>query len=245
MSKADTLPRFVVIQYTFSEHQEILRTKLNERRSVPPLAYACQEGEIGTWQGIQIACYSGPAKETSLVPILEQSAVEYVFSLGLAGALSKDLRRGDLVLPIASVRGDGLTDYWADPKMPAVADTSTVLALNDSARRLGASVTHGIFYTTSTLYRETTFVNKWAELGVIGVEMELAQHFLLSHLHAKKAAGLYVISDSPLLGDEIWRSGIRLDEVLSNAYACLVDIVLDAICLLSAKGTQNPRCTNG
>ena len=233
MVRADRLPQYVVIQHTFSEHREILMRKLDERHSVPPLAYACQEGEIGTWQGLQIACYSGPARETTLVPILEQSTVEYVFSLGLAGALSKRLQRGDLVLPIASVRGDGLTDYWADSKMPAVADTSALLALNESAHRLGASLANGIFYTTSTLYRETTFVNKWAELGVVGVEMELAQHFLLSHLHGKKAAGLYVISDSPLEGDEIWRTGISLDGILSKSYEYAVDIVLAAIQLLS------------
>ncbi len=40
------------------------------------------------------------------------------------------------------------------------------------------------------------FVKKWEELGVMGVEMELGQHLLLSHLHVKKAMGLYVISDS-------------------------------------------------
>lgn len=188
---------------------------------------------MGTWQGIQIACYSGPVSETTLVPIMGQSAVEYVFSLGLAGSLSKDLHKGDLVSPTASVRGDGLTDYWADARLPAVAEASALLAVNESARRLGIRITNGVFYTTPTLYQETTFVKKWAELGVVGIQMEIAQHFLLSHLHGKKAAGLYVISDSPLEGDEIWRTGIPLDHVLLDAYEQVVDIVLGAIQLLS------------
>lgn len=227
------LPRYVIVQHTYPEHREILLQRLSERRSVPPLSPLCQGGEAGAWQGIQIACYSGPATETTLVPILE-SAVEYVFSLGLAGSMSKDLRRGDLVSPTASVRGDGLTDYWADPKLPAVADADALVALNESARRLGIRIANGIFYTTPTLYREMTFLIKWAELGVVAVQIEMAQHLVLSHLYGKRAAGLYVISDLPLAGDEFWRTGILLDQALLDSYERAVDTMLGAVQLLAS-----------
>jgi len=229
MAKTRIVPRYVVIQHTFAEHQEILLQRLADRQALEPLAPFCQDGEVGTWRGIRIACYSGPARETTLVPILEQEGVEYVFSLGLAGALSRTLRRGDLASPTASVRGDGLTDYWADPQMPAVADATALIAINESARRLGITLTNGVFYTTPTLHREPQILEKWAEFGLVGIQMELAQHLLLCHLHGKKAAGVYVISDLPLEGEHIWRTGIELDEVLSDAYARAVDVVLGAI----------------
>jgi purine-nucleoside phosphorylase len=115
-----------------------------------------------------------------------------------------------------------------------VADAAALAALMDSAHRLGVDLGGGVFCTTSTLYREGSFIEKWASLGVVGIEMEAAPHYLLSHLHGKRAAGLYAISDSPLQGDEIWRTGVALDGVLLAAYTRLVDVLLGAIQALSS-----------
>jgi uridine phosphorylase len=206
---------------------------LSNLRSVPPLAPFSPEGEIGTWHDIEIAFYSGLANETSIVPVLEHDTVEYIFALGLAGSLSEDIRPGDLVAPVASVRGDGLTDYWADVKMPAVANVNVLFAIHEAARQLGIRISSGIFYTTTTMYREMDFIKKWAELGVIEIQMEIAQHFILSHIYRKKSAGVYVISDLPLEGDQIWRKGLPMDQKLLNSYEHSVDILLKAIQLLS------------
>ncbi|HIJ65976.1 MAG TPA: hypothetical protein HPP77_08480 [Candidatus Hydrogenedentes bacterium] len=47
MSKTHVLPRFVIIQHTFTEHRDLLREKLAGLQNVPALAPFCQEGEIG------------------------------------------------------------------------------------------------------------------------------------------------------------------------------------------------------
>lgn len=235
MGKTGRLPRFAIFQHTVSQHREALHRRLSELRAISPLAPFSRQGEMGTWQGIPIACFAGGNEETGLVPILEQSTVEYVFVLGLAGSLSPVLGKGDLVSPIASVRGDGLTDYWADARLPAVADATALLAVNQSARRLGFRVANGVFYTTSTMYREMDFAGKWAELGVVGIQMELAQYFVLSYLHRKRAAGVYVISDLPLEGDRIWRTGFSADQGLLDAYERSVDVLLGAIQLLAGE----------
>ena len=105
MSDPIALPRFVVFLHTVSQHQEALRQRLIEQHRIPSLAPFAPEGEIGTWQGIEIALYPGSFRETSLVPVLEHNEVEFIFSIGLVGSLSDDLRPGDLVTPSASVRG--------------------------------------------------------------------------------------------------------------------------------------------
>jgi uridine phosphorylase len=233
MNRVDILPRFVILQHTLQEHREALRNRLSERRTIPALTPLAWVGEIGTWQGIEIACFAGGEPERAIVPVLEQSSVEYVLCLGLAGSLSTALRRGDLVAPVASVRGDGVTDYWADVKMPAVADVGALSALNKSARQLGMSISNGILYSSATWYREPDFIEQWAELGVVGIQMELAQYYLLSYLYGKKAAGLYVISDTPLTGEEVWRTGFRRDQVILDTCERSIDILLGAIESLS------------
>ena len=229
MSNPIALPRFVIFLHTVAEHQQALRRRLSEQRKIPSLAPFAPEGEAAIWQDIEIALYAGSFRETTLVPILEQSAVEYIFSLGLVGSLSDDLRPGDLCIPIASVRGDGLTGYWADAGLPALANPAALLAVHHAAERSGIKIASGIFYTTPTMYREMDFLSKWVEQGVIGVEMEIAQHFVLAHLYRKKAAGIYVVSDCPLKGDQIWHTGVSLTPELATAYERSVDVLLGAI----------------
>ena len=236
MTQRGLLPRFVIYQHAQWKHQEIVREKLGNRQDLPTLAPFKITGEIGTWHDIPVACIDGDPKETRLIPILEQNSVEYVFSIGFAGSLSRNLQRGNLVSPTASVRGDGLTDSWADLKMPAVAETGALLAINESARLAGIQISNGIFFTTQSVYREMEIIESWAKLGIVAIQMEIAQYLLLPHLYGKKATGLYVISDLPIQGEEIWRTGLQMDDVLISAYHKSADIVLGAIRLLSGRG---------
>jgi len=57
--------------------------------------------------------------------------------------------------------------------------------------------------------------------------------FILAHLYRKKAAGIYVVSDSPLKGDQVWRTGVPQTPELSTAYERSVDFLLGAIQLLA------------
>jgi uridine phosphorylase len=146
--------------------------------------------------------------------------------LGLAGSLSAELHLGDMIAPVASVRGDGLTDYWADPKLPAVAHMSPLSALNQAARQRDLPISNGIFFTSATWYKEPEFIGKWSELGVVGIQMELAQYYLLAYLHRKKVAGLYVISDLPLEGEAVWETGFRQDNAILEGCYRSVDVLL-------------------
>lgn len=186
MTKKDNLPRYVILQHSLPEHRTALYNKLQNHRTIPALTPLSWPGEIGTWQGIEIACFSGGEPERVIMPVLQQDRVEYIFCLGLAGSLTPNLHLGDLVVPSASVRGDGLTDYWADPKLPAVANLTALSALNTASIHLGISLANGIFFTSATWYKEPDFIEAWAKLGVMGIQMELAQYYLLAHLFGKK-----------------------------------------------------------
>ena len=234
MDATVTLPRFVVLLHTLQEQREALQDKLDERRTIPAPAPLAREGEIGVWRGIEIACFASGEPERVVVPVLEQSTVEYVLCLGLAGSLTADLRPGDLVVPVASVRGDGVSDYWADPRMPAVADVGALSALNASAGRLGVSLSNGMLYSTATWYRQSDFIGQWADLGLVGIQKEIALYYLLSYLYGKKAAGLYVISDVPIEGEAVWRTGFRRDEAILAGCERAVEILIGAVESLSA-----------
>lgn len=233
MTKKDCLPRFVILQHSLPEHRNALHNKLRNRHTIPPLNPLSRQAEIGTWHDIEIACFSGGEPERVIMPVLKQQRVEFIFCLGLAGSLSPTLQLGNLIAPSASVRGDGLTDYWANPKLPAVANMKSLFALNTASHQLGIPLANGMLFTSATWYKEPDFIEEWSKLGVKGIQMELAQYYLLAHLHGKKAAGIYVISDLPLEGEAIWQTGFRTDAAILNGCEQATAIVLKAIELLA------------
>ena len=237
MKQPEPLPRFVILQHTLPAHREALRQKLSQRRELPALNPLAWSGEIGRWQGIDIACFAGGEPERVIVPILEQRQVEYIFCVGLAGSLSPELHLGELAAPIASVRGDGLTDYWADPKLPAVAHMAALSAINQAAQQAGIAFNNGLFYTSASWYKEPEFIEQWSKLGVVGIQMELAQYYLLGHLYGKKVAGLYVISDLPLTGEAVWQTGFRQDPLILEGCLRSVEVLLQAIASLASSTT--------
>jgi hypothetical protein len=74
-----------------------------------------------------------------------------------------------------------------------------------------------------------------AHEGEIGVwhGIGIALYYPLSYLYGKKAAGLYVISDMPIEGEAVWRTGFRRDEAILAACERAVEILLTAIESLS------------
>ena len=227
-------PSFVIIQYVLSSQYPLLESRINNLSTIEPLAPFCQKGQRGTLDGIPVALYTGPAMERTLVPLLKTTG-KFFFAIGLVGAVQNDITRGDILIPTASIRGEGLTQYYADKDFPAVMDLEATCALKNTADRLGVKVRSGVFYTTPSVYTEPEFLPKWQELGVIGIQMEIAQLFLLSHLYRKRATGIYGVSDSPVKGDEFWIDGITEDDILNESLKKAIDIALQAIQELDAK----------
>jgi uridine phosphorylase len=97
--------------------------------------------------------------------------------IGATGAIQEHIAMGDIVIPTASVRDEGLTRYYAPKGYPAVSDYRVVQALAKAARSAGNTVHTGIIRTTDGFYpsqRVEKFVQEYHDLNVLGVEQEVA-----------------------------------------------------------------------
>jgi len=184
--------------------------KLKPKAFLQPYA----TGYVGTIKDTRIIVFTGRIRhELLLVPLLKTN-VKIICAFGLAGAVQRSLNVGDVVIPIASIKGEGLTQYYAPSEMPAVGDLAVLAALANAAFSLKVKYDTGIFYTTDSWLTEPEFIKQWSKLGVIGIERELAKHYILTSVYGKKAGGLYVITDKPIAGDKIWIE----DNVVSECY---------------------------
>ncbi|HHL40461.1 MAG TPA: uridine phosphorylase [Deltaproteobacteria bacterium] len=93
----------------------------------------------------------GPSTSIA-VDELAQLGVRTFIRVGTAGAISRELRIGDVVVTTGSVRLDGASTHYAPIEYPAVADHEVVTALIEGAEDAGARAHRGITASSDTFY---------------------------------------------------------------------------------------------
>ncbi len=132
-----------------------------------------------------------------LLAVVEPKAVLF---LGLAGGVHPSLDVGDFVLPIASVRGEGVTQHFLPEQVPALPTFKVQKFVSQIL------VEHGLEYRTGTIhstdYRFWEFDDRFKlnllEERVLAVEMETAALFVSCFVSKVNIGALLLISDCPL-----------------------------------------------
>jgi uridine phosphorylase len=130
--------------------------------------------------------------------------VHTVIRVGTTGSIRAELECGDLVVPPAAVRRDGVSHVYAPPEYPAYADPSVRGALLDACRSRGFRHVDGLVCSTSSFYvgqgRPSAggFLPREAEqvvadlqaLGVTNFDMETAGVFVVARVLGLRAAAV-------------------------------------------------------
>jgi AMP nucleosidase len=132
-----------------------------------------------------------------LLAVVEPKAVLF---LGLAGGVHPSLDVGDFVLPIASIRGEGVTQHFLPEQVPALPTFKVQKFVSQIL------VEHGLEYRTGTIhstdYRFWEFDDRFKlnllEQRVLAVEMETAALFVSCFVSKVNIGALLLISDCPL-----------------------------------------------
>lgn len=132
-----------------------------------------------------------------LLAVIDPKAVLF---LGLAGGVHPSLDVGDFVLPIASVRGEGVTQHFLPEQVPALPTFKVQKFVSQIL------VEHGLEYRTGTIhstdYRFWEFDDRFKlnllEQRVLAVEMETAALFVSCFVSKVNIGALLLISDCPL-----------------------------------------------
>ena len=120
--------------------------------------------------------------------------------LGMCGGLREDYKVGEYFVPVASIRGDGTSDFYFPEEVPALANF-TVQKTVTTELELEKKTHHiGITYTTNKRFWEFNqdFRQKLQVTRSQAVEMECATLFTASYSHRLPLGALLLISDIPL-----------------------------------------------
>ncbi len=120
--------------------------------------------------------------------------------LGMCGGLRRNYSVGDYFVPIASIRGEGTSDFYFPPEVPAMANFLVQKAVTNVLEKQHANYHIGICHTTNKRFWEfnPNFIERIKVSRAQAIDMESATLFCASYKFKLPTGGLYLISDLPL-----------------------------------------------
>lgn len=120
--------------------------------------------------------------------------------LGMCGGLRRRYKLGEYLVPVASIRDEGTSDFYFPKEVPALANFLMQKAVTDVLESKGVSYHIGITYTTNMRFWEFNedFKTKLKMTRAQAIEMECATLFAVSYKRKYTLGSLLLISDMPL-----------------------------------------------
>src|SRR3954449_807690 len=134
-----------------------------------------------TADGISILNFGmGSAGAATVMDLLSAIKPKAVLFLGKCGGLKKRNKLGDLILPIAAIRGDGTSNDYFPPEVPALPAFALQKAVSTTIREYEIDYWTGTVYTTNRRIWEhdDKFKNYLRTIRAYAIDMETATIFI-------------------------------------------------------------------
>lgn len=151
----------------------------------------------------------GSAMAATVMDLLTAINPKAVLFLGKCGGLKKVSALGDFILPIAAIRGEGTSDDYARPEIPALPSFRLQRAVSEMIIKHEMDYWTGTVYTTNRRVWEhdEKFKDYLKEIRALGIDMETATIFIVGFVNAIPHGALLLVSDNPMQPD-----GVKTEE---------------------------------
>ncbi|MFI5150884.1 MAG: AMP nucleosidase [Bacteroidia bacterium] len=162
--------------------------------------------QTATARGITIINFGmGSAGAATIMDLLSAVEPKACLFLGKCGGLKRKNNLGDLILPIAAIRGEGTSNDYFPPEVPALPAFSLQKAISTTIRNHNRDYWTGTVYTTNRRVWEhdEEFKDYLRKLRVMGIDMETATIFTVGFYNKIPAGALLLISDQPMVPEGV------------------------------------------
>ena len=144
----------------------------------------------------------GAATVMDLLTAIQPKAVLF---LGKCGGLKKRNKIGDLILPIAAIRGEGTSNDYFPPEVPALPAFALQKAISTTIRDYAYDYWTGVCYTTNRRVWEhdTAFKEYLQKIRAYAIDMETATIFTVGFFNKIPTGALLLVSDSPMVPEGV------------------------------------------
>jgi len=147
----------------------------------------------------------GSPTAATVMDLLAAIAPEAVLFLGKCGGLKKRNKIGDLLLPIAAIRGEGTSNDYFPPEVPALPAFALQKAVSTTIRDYEVDYWTGTVYTTNRRVWEhdTQFKEYLQKIRAYGIDMETATIFIVGFYNHIPTGALLLTSDQPMIPEGV------------------------------------------
>ena len=147
----------------------------------------------------------GSPNTATICDLLSAIKPEAVLFLGKCGGLKKKNSVGDLILPIAAIRGEGTSNDYMPPEVPALPAFELQKAISTTVRDHGFDYWTGTVYTTNRRVWEhqDRFKRYLKRTRAMAIDMETATLFSAAFKNKFSAGALLLVSDVPMTPDGV------------------------------------------
>ncbi|NOT36072.1 MAG: AMP nucleosidase [Saprospiraceae bacterium] len=152
----------------------------------------------------------GSPNAGTIVDLLTSIKPKAILFLGKCGGLKTSKNKvGDLILPIAAIRGEGTSNDYLPPEVPALPAFALQKAISTTIREHQRDYWTGTVYTTNKRVWEhrKDFKKYLTELRAMAIDMETATIFIAAFKNRIPAGALLLVSDMPMVPE-----GVKTEE---------------------------------
>jgi len=143
----------------------------------------------------------GSANAATIMDLLSAINPKAALFLGKCGGLKKKNQLGDLILPIAAIRGDGVSNDYFPIEVPALPAFSMQKAISTTIREHKRDYWTGTVYTTNRRVWEhdDKFKKHLRKTRSMAVDLETATIFAVGFANEIPTGALLLVSDQPMI----------------------------------------------
>ncbi len=161
-------------------------------------------------QGLSMINFGiGSPNAATVMDLLIARQPKAVLFLGKCGGLKKSTEIGHFILPIAAIRGEGTSNDYLPPMVPALPSFKLHKFVSGKLVDEGLEYRTGVVYTTNRRVWEHDdgFREELVEMTAIAIDMETATIFVVGHYNQIARGALLLVSDLPMTPE-----GVKTEE---------------------------------
>jgi purine-nucleoside phosphorylase len=166
-------------------------------------------GFTGLWNGNRVTIQGSgmgmPSMSIYANELIRDFDVQTLIRIGSCGGMQPHVKVRDVILAMtASTVATPSSTIFKELNFAPCADYGLLAAAAEAAKSMDVDVHVGGIYSSDTFYDERPDLNKEMQHhGILGVEMEAAELYILAARYGRRALGVMTVSDHLLTGEAL------------------------------------------
>lgn len=181
----------------------------------------------------------GSPNAATVMDLLTAVEPHGVLFLGKCGGLKESTEIGHFILPIGAIRGEGTSDDYLPPLVPALPSFKLHKFVSEKLVARNLEYRTGVIYTTNRRVWEhdAGFREGLKKYTPIAIDMETATVFVVGHANQIARGALLLVSDLPMTPEGI--KSTQSDAAVTRGWSDThLDVGIESLTQIEAEGEE-------